>query len=138
MSLNQLDKKEQTIVELISAVSGQSKKDVRQILQSLCIVSTMGLYKQLEEERYNDEEEKEIVVPYIGKLKFTHSEKVDPKKNGKVLCIDSSFGFSSVFKKELECIFDGMKTPSQKLFESGLRDDLKIKLDLEDMQLGDD
>lgn len=138
MALTNIDRKEATIIEMISAVSGISKKEVKEVLQSLCVVSSMEILRQLEEERYEDiEAKKELIVPYIGKLSFSYTEKLEPEKNGMVVHLDSKFLLSNIFKKELECILDGRKSPSQQMFEEEIISDLRRKLDIEEIEVED-
>ena len=115
-----LSDEEKTALNKIASLSMKDKNVVKDVLFSLLTYCTM-------DSKFTDQAE--IVIPYVGKLKFKYKEENDGKKIISKVNIEAESSQSIV--KEFVAIKNGETPPSKKYFQKQNRLHLQSLLKME-------
>jgi len=117
-----LTEEEKIAMSKITSLSMKDKNVVKDVLLALLVYSTM-------ESKFT--ENSEIIIPYIGKLKFHYREEIEGKKVLSKVDIIAEASLSIV--KEFVAIKNGVMPPSKKFFQEQNRLHLQnlLKMDIE-------
>ena len=112
---------EKIALEKIAALSTKDRTTVREVLYAILTYITLTMY---EEDIEN--ENKEIIIPYIGKLKLKYKE--DSVEEGYASSVIVEADAAPTLIQEFVCLKNGEDPPSKKFYRRQIKNTINRKL----------